>query len=274
MTPVTPVTPVTPAAEPDIVDQVLAFFGFRRAKPTDLLRGAEDTPSLDVWTMNADGSSPVVRTTDGGYTSPVLCADGRIIAIHGGKLRVIGVGAEPPRGVRVADVAALFHLVACKDGKVGAFTERRDLVLVDLASGAADVLARDLSAAARSEITDASRTCEGKQVVEDWPPGTEGWSGIAIMPEGDLAHRQSLTASMPTRYNREPSFSPDCARITFVAEAPRAGAPPPVHPGQGSCHCGVPAPRPLGVGSAWIALGALLWVRRASCGRRQGNTGV
>src|SRR5277367_4040314 len=101
------------ASDGGVVDKVLEFFGFRRAKATALLRGGRRPSHTDVWTMGADGSKPARLTTGGGYAWPVLCADGSVVTIHGAGLRSIRPAA-PPKDVAAPGIAGPpSELLAC-----------------------------------------------------------------------------------------------------------------------------------------------------------------
>jgi hypothetical protein len=246
---------------------VLAWFGFGRSTlAAQALRGAEDAPPLDVWTMSADGSARQQLTKDGGYRSPVFCPDGRIVAIHGASLRILGGAGGETRPAPSG--RALDGLLACKDGKVWVFAADGALLVVDLTSGETRVMEASVDAGSRAVLRGSTRTCKGRMVAEQYPPGLLGWSEIVVHDERGAG--PSLTEGLTTRFNREPAFSADCARIAFAA-APAAGAvgvqaPPP----QRGCACALHvAPEPPIAGAlAAIGLAIALRARRAGRARR------
>lgn len=207
-----------PESEKKSIDKVLEFFGFRHSKGTALLRGSVRPQQMDVWRINIDGTALTRLTADGGYAWPIVCGDGRIVVLHGTTLRVLRAGA-PPEDIPTSTQPS--ELLACKDGVVGAFVGaggQWDLVLLDLRTGRTSVLAERLTKTERHRLSDGARTCDSGTIFTDWPNGINGRAEIGILPpDGDYRNVKHVTSDSLPKRNAEPTFSPDCKQVVFVA---------------------------------------------------------
>lgn len=82
----------TAAAAESLVEKLLRVSGLT-ASPAQMRNPGEEVDAGDVWTVPADGGTPVARTTGGGYRSPIFApADGSIVALRGDTLVRIPAG--------------------------------------------------------------------------------------------------------------------------------------------------------------------------------------
>jgi hypothetical protein len=263
----------TTAAEPakdGVVAKVLQWFGLRRARASFAIRKTSDLQGLDVWTIDATGGAPRRLTNEGGYRSPIVCADGSVVAIHDrARFRQIDRNGNTRDIALPQGEAAPLWLIGCKDGKLGAYDQARRIVLVDLSTGAVTPFAADLSGPQWNAIWSASRACEDQTVLEERAGGTHGRSDIAVtMGEGEP---RSVTASSELGQHHEPAFSPDCKRIVFVG-APAGAAGPPSEPPSGrGCACDLPGVERTSWDAGWFSLFALVASGAARAWSRRGR---